>query len=255
MKNLILICSITANISFLSCCTGQPDTSNSTKITGLIVKREFPDFDTANKQWLVIGYKSLFTRLYHYGNWKMVQVNRYIQKINLLDSAPPPPRQSVYYSFIYTDSSKAGILYDSCDISTAKVVDKDSMLGNEWVFKVDHTSVFDECEYKLINKQTDANGNLIEKYYLKSKKDTNVSGSIELVFSKSSMKGFDFSMGRRLEKEREMKLIKAVKYINPFYSGGFYVGEMRMPYELEEIDIKNKNELVALFEDAKKKIK
>lgn len=225
------------------------------KIRGIIIETQFPDltFDSINNRLSVSKFDPLYTRIYYYKNQTIIQSNYYYRQIKLGEDTKNKKYYSRYYSFIFSDSSGKGVVCDSNSFNNTRIVNKDSMLAKEWVFKTAAENILEDNSHILISSKINKEGDIEEYYSVTNQKDTSMTGNILLVFSKEKLKGFDYSLSYELESIRKMKLIKTI-YVNnarklPGHNTS--IGKIEVLTELKEIKIENKEELLRMYDYAK----
>jgi len=215
------------------------------------VERKFPriDLDTIQNKWVVLEYRPLYTKIFYYGKQTLVQTN-----VAYSISRSPEEFQNRkytydrYYTFIFSDSSNMGILCDSNNLQTVKIVDKDSMLKKHWAFNADRGNFLEENDHVLLSTETNPDGDFVERYFTRDKKDTTMVGSILLVLSKDKFLNIRYSMAKGLEQKRKMKLLK-IEYVNDErrLPDNSLIQKIVIPYEIKELQIKDKGELLRMF--------
>ena len=235
---------------FFSYCRSFCSHENDDKVKGIIIETQFPDLtlDSSNNKWVVSKYDPLYTRIYYYKNQTIIQSNFYYRKIKLGEDPKNIKYYSRYYSFIFSDSSDKGVLCDSNSLSNTKIVNKDSMLAKEWAFKTASENILEDNFHRLISSKINRDGDIEEYYSATNKKDTSMTGSILLVFSKEKVKGFDYSLSYDLDSIRKMKLVKTI-YVNNARKLSEYMSieRMELSTELKEIKVENREDLLRMF--------
>lgn len=221
-------------------------------IKGYIVELKFPMFDTLNNEWYVKEYNPQFTRLYYFKDKILVQRSSLSASIVAVDNVviKQNPRRVIYDSFIFSKSIGVGMLCDSNNLKTAKLVNKDSVLKNVWVLKDDLKGIFQSSHHKLISSKTEPNGDLVEEYSLVEKRDTAMKGSCALRFTKRDKKASYFQLSPFIENDRQMKLVEYTTVVNArmYETQHMLMNRFELPTKLSELKIENEAELLAMFE-------
>ncbi len=252
MKNIFYLA---IALIFLSCCEGKKLYSASTTFKGVMFERTFPflDFDTLKNKWIVLRYDPFYTKIFTYENLTIIQSNYYYQTLtHPTEALETKEFSSKYYSFIFSEQTDMGVLYDSTNFQTARIVSRDSMLNKEWALKIDQERYFLDNEYKLISSDRNSEKEFIEKYYFKNKKDTTLTGNLQFIFSDLKLPESKYSLSRRLEEKRRMKLVKTIStsYARRIGTTTATIDEVEVIYEMKEVE-GDKAELLKLLNYAK----
>jgi len=237
--------------------------SNQEEILGISIERTFPnlEWDSVRNRMILTHFDTFYTKIYHYKKQILIQSNQQYrhldlrglnddEKENLINNTPYQMR---YYTFIYSKDRNTGVVFcDTCDIKNASIVNRDSMLAREWVFNPRREDLFNNNYRTLISTKTSEDGNIIEEYTFRNKKDSTMTGTIILVFSKNKFDEIEYSMAKEIEQQKKMKLIKIVcindaRYIPP---SNTYIERIEVPWELKHITITNEKELIKMFKVA-----
>ena len=237
--------------------------SDQEEISGISIERTFPNlvWDSVKNRMILTHFDTFYTKVYHYKKQILIQSNQEYrnlhlgglsddEKENLMKNTP---FQTRYYTFIYSKDVNTGLfICDTCDIHNAKIINRDSMLAREWAFDPRREDLFNNNYRTLISSKTSEDGNIIEEYTFRNKKDSTMTGSIILVFSKNKFDEIEYSMAKEIEQQKKMKLIKIVctndaRYVPP---SNTFIERVEVPWELKQITITNKKELIKMFEVA-----
>lgn len=236
--------------------------SNQEEISGISIERTFPNlvWDSAGNRMILTHFDTLYTKIYHYKKQILIQSNQQYRNLDLRglnddekeDLIKNAPFQTRYYNFIYSNDVSTGLFWYNTRIENGRIVNKDSMLAREWAFNPRREDLFNNNYRTLISTKTSEDGNIIEEYTCRNKKDSTMTGSIILVFSKNEFDEIEYSMAKEIEQQKKMKLIKIVgindaRYIPP---SNTYIERVEVAWELKHIAITNKKELIKLFEVA-----
>lgn len=199
----------------------------------------------------VIKYDSSDMKIYYYQDQIMTQEFTHYGVTNGKEE------RKVYYnhnSFVFTKGKKYGLFNDTTLRTIDKVVSVDSMLLKEKLYFINYEEMFEKMITGLIESSKTQDG-IEELYWFKDKNDTTSTGTLRVCYSKSKLKGIDFSISKKLEEQKKgMKIIKAAT----IYNGRFVkeynanIGTIENVYTVEEIPVNNASEIIQLFEKERK---
>jgi len=232
------------------------------EVSGIVVERKFPDleWDSLGNRVILTHYDTFYTKIYYYKKQVLIQSSQAYRNVDLRGlnaqekemAMKNTPYQTRYSNFVYSDDGNKGLLWYSTNIKDRLVVNEDSMLATEWALDPRREDIFKNNDRTLISSKTSEDGNIIEEYTFRNKKDTTMTGSIILVFSKSKFDEIRYSMANDIEQQKKMKLIKVVaindaRYLPPTNT---HIDRIEIPWELKPITITNEKELITIFEAA-----
>lgn len=233
------------------------------KVRGIIIERLEPDFhwDRLKNRYTFSNFTPFYTKIYYYKNQVLLQFNfehrslhfeglNEHEKQKLADSTPYQIR---YFSLIYSSNGNKGWRCDSNNVKSGRIVDKDSLLAGEWIGLQQKYDILKASYHTLVSSTNSKDGNITEEYRIKNKKDTTMTGTVVMVFSKKEFGLTEFSLAKETEDERKMKIIKMIvvtdaRYVPPTNA---HMERLEIPYELKELVITNERELIKMFEAAK----
>lgn len=200
----------------------------------------------------LLGYDTVSTYMYIINNQTYLQSGyTYTES----DSTGIIAKNIRYSHILFSNKSNKAILKDTFRFKNPLIVNKDSILKNEWVQSFDVTDIFHQSFSNLLKSQVDKNG-LKETYFIQRKRDTTLKGCIEISFVKAK---FDttYSLSRALEKQKKMRLrsVRIINYSRKIPPINLYVPDIFQGYDLEEIDVDNKNQVDEMFQLYKNLIK
>jgi len=211
------------------------------------VYREFPIIDLKGD---VVRYDPFESRIYFWKHQVMYQTYHYHAISNTPEEAENPDYKYVYYSFIYSPGKEKGVLCDSANLLSKRVVPVDSMLLNEWAAKTNFDFLFKESNATLISTTVNPSGEKEDVYSFVGKKDSTMTGRFTLNYCKNKFEGINYSFSRELDSVNNMKLYKVVVVNDARYLPGstFHIDKLTIPYTLEEIPVANEAEILKLFD-------
>ena len=234
--------------------------SSQEEISGISIERTFPNlvWDSVGNRMILTHYDTLYTKIYHYKKQILIQSNEQYRHLDLRglnddeqeNLIKNTPYQMRYYNFMYLNDANTGLFWYNSSIENCRIINKDSMLAREWAFNPRREDVINNNYRTLISSKSSKDGNIIEEYRFRNKKDSTMTGNIILVFSKNKFDEIEYSMAKGIEQQKKMKLIKIVcindaRYIPP---SNTYIGKLEVPWELKKITISNEKELIKMFE-------
>ena len=209
---------------------------------------------------IISNFVLYYTKIYYYKSQVLLQLNYEYRKLDfgglneeekqkLADSTPYQIR---YFTLIYSSHTNKGWRCDSNNVQSGRIVNKDSLLANEWIGLQQKSDILKENYHTLISSAKSKEGDITEEYRFKNKKDTTMTGTVILVFSNKQFGATEFSLAKETEAQKKMKVIKMIvindaRYIPPTNT---YIKRMEIPFELKEITITNEEELIKMFEFA-----
>jgi hypothetical protein len=211
----------------------------------IAISNPFPIIGDKGK---VVEYQPFDTKIYYYQDQIMYQVYRPYTITNGKDGTSE--RYYPYYSFVFSKGKKQGIFYDSIRLISNKIVSVDSMLAKEWAYDIKYEEMFNDNTTGLISSRQSIDENeLQELYWFKNKKDTTSTGTLQLTFSKTKLKGIDFSISKILDSLKKMKVIKAITTYNARFvkEYNYNIDTIRNVYIVEEIPVTNPLEIIKFF--------
>jgi hypothetical protein len=229
-------------------------------ISGICIKRDIPIVDTiVNNKWTVRKTIPGYTKLYFYENLTIAQVSISIKHISIVNGVQVSRSQNkqTFNTIIYSDSFNNALLCDSNNLLTAKLIDKDSLLKNQWAFQDFFAQTFESTFHKLISSKKDVNGDKIEENSWAVKNDTTFSGIWKFRFSSRKFQDIPYSLSKRIEKIKSLKLIEYTVTSNPrnLGNGQLPIDKVEMPVSMSSIKVENEIELMEMFRFAKEKLK
>ncbi len=240
-------------ISFISCCNTK-QTAKEEEIKGVLLTRKFPllELDSTINKLVVKNYTPFFAKIFYYKGYTLIQQSYRFQEIwaNNLEEKRTPFVDK-YKTFVFDTNSKIAVFYKELDISSMAIVNKDSIFKNEWSLNPQRDNLFIDNECKLMSTSNQDN-EVIEKYSMTNKSDISMVGLVTLIFSKTRFQDIPYSLAPVIEKEKGMKLVK-ITYVNHerfLAVQKCYISEVEIPYELQDLNINNVNELKQVFNDA-----
>jgi hypothetical protein len=257
-KSLIMlnrILSVLSLLSYNSCAQTQGS------LRGVVIEMKFPKVDTVvDNKWAVSDYNLNFTRVYYYSDLVMIQPSYISNNVEMINGVVVKETKEVqlYKTFVFSKELQTGILIDSNNVKTARLVNKDSVQKVEWVFKDIPSEILKENYIFLTSSQNEKDGKEIEFYSLVNKADSSVTGTLKFVFSRNSLiEPLPYHLSQTIEQKKKMRKIEIVLTINErnFNNGQPSLGKMEIPYKLFELKIGNRSELISIFEFAKLKMK
>lgn len=232
---------------------------NSKGISGICIKRAFPNFvwDSGGNRMILTHFDTLYTKIYQYKNQILIQSSQQYRNLDVRgldddekkDLMEKTPFQTRYYNFTYFNHVDTGLFWYNDNIRNCRIINKDSMLESEWAFNPRREDIFHTNYRTLISSKPSDDGNIIEEYAFVNKLDSTMTGRIILVFSKKEFNKMGYSMAKEIEQEKQMKLIKIVcindaRYIPP---SNTYIERVEVPWEIKNITITNEEELLSIF--------
>lgn len=247
---------VAALLALVSCYSVKKNTvmPKEDRLRCVNIYREFPVITETGK---IFRYEPYETRIIYYKDQVMFQTYTYHAEINTREELANPPYRYVYYSFTYSPGKKYGVLCDSANIATSRIVEVDSMLKEEWAENLDFDSVFNDLDAKLLKSEKLPSGDKEETYSYVSKKDIGLKGTYSLRFSKKMLRDIPYSLSKKMDSVYGMKLIDINITSEPRDFPGydsFHLQASSTPYRLEECRQLNKEEVMALFANEKKRI-
>lgn len=217
-------------------------------IKGYRIYREFPVIDTTGK---VEKYLSYETRLYFLENKRLLQTVYYHADMKSLEELRNPGYKPVYYSLVYSIKNKIGLLGDSNDVHSFRKVPVDSVLKKEWIYIPDNFGYLkNDIRSSPLGVQEMDGNTMSFTFSFVGLKDTAMKGIYTLFFSKDeSLRNFEYSFSPHFDSMYKMKLTGVVTEYYPRYfpNEKYLLGNVRIPYFMEEIAINNREELRRLF--------
>lgn len=243
-------------LQLLNNCNSQ----NSLSIKGFIVDTKFPQIDTIiNNRWDVREYTPTITRIYYYKEEVLIQQSYSSAPIEIIDDLVVK-RDSTrinYYSFIFSENSLQGVYFDSNNLTTARLLNKDSVLKNISVLNDNLKETFETTHYKLTSKEVQTNGDLVEEYSLISKFDSTMTGSCLLRFSGKNSQSEFYQISPYIENKRKMRLIEfnVVNNARSFGDGKPGINRFELPLTVRDLQIDNEEEIKQMFNYAREQLK
>jgi hypothetical protein len=237
------------------CCTNGQSFIKKRAVKGIIVERKFPNLvlDTVKNCWVVLKYDPYYTKIFYYKDQVLIESNYYYSETKIGEDFDKRKYRSRYYTFIFSDSSNQGVLCDSNSLENTRIVNKDSMLNKEWAFNTNREKILEDNECTLLFSNVKSDGDIVETYSMKNKKDSSMTGNLLMIFSKTRLIAFNYSMAKDIEEKRKMKLIK-IEYINDarkLKPNNTCIEKVDIPYGISEIQIKDESALLKMFDFAK----
>lgn len=154
-----------------------------------------------------------------------------------------------YRYFIYTKGHSYGSVFDKYKAEYNKRILIDSVLESEWTVQSVADPFIHNTLRLISNHRIRNKGILIEKYSFRGRKDTGVNGTVELSFS-HKLKAGGYSLSKNLDSIKNMKLYRVFMITNSRYIKNYRISLDRVEQfsELEEIPVKNREEILKYFE-------
>lgn len=238
----------------------QCRSQNTSSLKGFVVESKFPKIDTIiNNQWDVREYTPQFIRIFYYNGLVMIQQSFVSSSIEIIDNVVVK-RDSLkikYYSFVFSKDSKIGVHYDSSNLQTYRIVNKDSVLKKVTAFNDNIKETFETTHYELISSKVESNGDLVEEYSLISKLDSTMTGSCLLRFSGKNTPPEFYQISPYIENKRKMRLIEfnVINNARSFGDGKPGINRFELPMRVKDLEISNTQEILKMFEYAKEQMK
>lgn len=229
------------------------------------VSQSFPN---VNVKGNLVSYDTMAAWIYYYRNQELYYSSYYYNFDALLyrllvpdkDTNQIKPRQFLlfdttlipeirYRYFVYSKGNTHGSLFDRNKSEYNKRVVVDSILKSEWTVQ----STFDPFIHNtltLLSAHKDSlTGKLIELYSFRGRKDTGINGTVKLSFSDKLKKG-GYSFSKNLDSIKNMKLDRVFIINNSRYlkNYGITLERVEQLFELEEVPVKNREEVLKYFE-------
>ncbi len=258
MKRVSLF--LLALISFFNCHSIK--SIQKDKVRGIVFERMEPDmyWDSLKNKMIISNFIPYYTKIYYYKNQVLLQFSFEHRSLNFeglnedekQKLADRTPYQIRYFSLIYSNNGDKGWRCDSNNAQSGRIVNKDSLIATEWIGLQQKFDILKESYHTLVASTTSKDGNITEEYRFRNKKDTTMTGTVVMVFSKEQFGLTEFSLAKETEEQRKMKIIKMIvindaRYVPPTNT---YMERLEAPYELKEINITNEKELIKMFEVA-----
>lgn len=253
MRSGIVIAVFHASIMLTYGCMSQV-AHKSPCIRGIRIVRQFPVIDTSG---VVLRYDPFETDLYFLGSKRLIQTTYYHATIKTDRETQYPPYRKVYYSFAYSSENKYGMLCDSNNLATSRIAPVDSLIGEEWAFKINFDNFFRDNRTWFESANKDTLGILREEYKFVNKLDPGMSGTLFLSYSHNWEANLTYTMSPQLDSLKHMKLINVeiihnARYLEP---ARHFIGKIKIEYKLESIENIPQNEITAMFDNITKLLK
>jgi hypothetical protein len=234
----------------LSCLIGCVSKNNEA-ITGIKITENFPTIGTKGK---LLGYDTFSTRIYYHKNQVLYHSAYHFDSADggrLLTSGMRD------YFFVYNKDNSFGLFFDSAKNIIGKKLLVDSVIKKEWINNIDIYQGYNTSTLKpLPNNETPKPGTVFKTYAFHSTRDTGLSGVFNYWFS-NKLDHVTYSFSKELDSIHKMKLYKIIIKNNALYfrDYGFSLDPVEQYFEIEEIAILNKPELMKYFEKEEKYFK
>ena len=237
------------------------------EIRGIIFERIVPDIyrDSLKNQYILSNFAPYYTNIYYYKDQVLLQSSYEYRSLNfeglneeeILKLSASTPFQIRYFSLIFSNDSNKGWRCDSNNVQSGRIVNKDSLLAHEWISLQQKHDILIENYHTLVSTTTSKDGNVTEEYRFKNKKDTTMTGTVILVFSNKLFGATEYSLAKETEEQKKMKIIRMIiindaRHVPP---SNTYIERVEISYELKELTITNKRELIEMFKVAEVALK
>ncbi len=154
--------------------------------------------------------------------------------------------------FVYTKGNLSGLRYDSLTVKSGITFPVDSFLAKTIFFK--EKMFFDKSDDSLVQKVTEQDNTVIEKYISKTKPDETYCDTTFLYFN-NGFEGIDFHLSKYLDSVKNLKLFKVRLFYNPKNLKSNNPVERQskeLLFEIKENPVFNHKEIADYFERYKR---
>lgn len=232
-----------------SSCSGKTQQrSLENRVVAGLLTSYYPKYvlNAAQNKWVVKGYDSLSVKIFFYKGLALYRIFYLNQTVNRLNGEiiGEPVTDYLFYNVVVSDHSSMAYRFDSTDLENGFLIsNKDSLISKQPVLGFNVDEILRGVYHNLI-ASTSIPGGIQEKYSIVAKTDSAQKGNVVLIFSKSELAEFPYSIGKDIEENKGMRLVKAVvttdgRYINP---GNYYLSEAVIPTSIKQIYLSDAEE-------------
>jgi hypothetical protein len=200
----------------------------------------------------LLGYDTFHVKLYYSGNAHLYQLNYQFDSLSNDVQVLSEIREHYVY---YQPGNTYGYDFDVHKSPNIRKIPIDSLRKWEWVFQIDVYNIFTKAKATLVSSRKNVQrGTLKEHYNFEGIKDTSMTGSCYLTFTKN-LKNIEYSLCRELDSAKKMKLqeIRIVNNARYFRSAGIYLEKSQSSYILEEVKNFDQKKIQSYFDMFNKK--
>lgn len=240
----------------ISCSGKTQQRSQESRVVAGLLTSYYPKYvlNAPDNKWVVKDYDSLSVKIFFYKGLTLYRIFYINQTVNRLNGEiiSEPVTDYLFYNVVVSDQSSMAYRFDSTDLENGVIIsNKDSLIPKLPVLGFNVDEILRGTYHNLI-ASTSISGGIQEKYSIVAKTDSTQKGSVVLIFSKSELAKFPYSMGKDIEKSKGMRLIKAVvttdgRYMNP---GNYYLSEAVIPTSIKQIYLaqSEEKEIMQIFD-------
>jgi hypothetical protein len=228
-------------------CSSVTNQEKKNDITGIKVTENFPILDPKGK---LIRYDIYHTNIYYYKDLVLYKSDYGFDSV-VNDITFKQERRDYY--FVYRKGNNTGLLFDSNKHIFEKRVLTDSILNKEWCNGLNfYRSYADNLITPISSNEIPDSGIVKKMFSFKGVKDTGLSGIVSFWFS-NKLNHIEYSLSKELDSIYKKKLYKIRITNNPrkFDGYDFALERIDQAFDLEEIPVTNKKELLKYFEKIK----